>query len=330
MTVLPDVPITLDNQLLHTGEMLNQYRIEKYLGAGASGVVFCAYDLRLQRRVALKLLGGSLQADPAGWGRLLREARTASRLSHPCLCSIYEVAEERGYTYIAMEYVGGELLKSLIPPGGLPVREALQYAEQLAGALAHVHERGIIHRDIKSSNIIITPEGEAKLLDFGLATRVRRNIPGRDSTSWSSQEYPANVGGTLPYVAPEILQGERAGVQSDLWSLGVLLYEMVSGKLPFNGNTSIAVGAAILTQTVPRLPRHVSPELVAIIRHCLEKDCASRYAAATEVRADLRKAVGGIARHALRSYLGNWLARIGALGRDSTSVSCPARVVEHR
>jgi len=168
------------------------------------------------------------------------------------------------------------------------------------------------------------------LLDFGLATRVRRNLASRDSTSWSSQEYPAHAGGTLPYVAPEVLQGERAGVQSDLWSLGVLLHEMVVGKLPFAGNTSIAVGAAILTQTVPRLPRHVPPELVAVIRHCLEKDCANRYAAATEVRAALRQATGTVARRALRRYIGNWLARIPAFGHESASASCRAKALGHR
>jgi len=325
MATLPNVKMIPSTDSLHAGEMLNQYRIEKYSGAGAAGVVFRAYDLRLHRKVALKLLGGGMQADPGAWGRLLREARAASRLSHPCLCSIYEVAEERGYTYIAMEYVDGHVLKSLIQPGGLPAREALQYAGQLASALAHVHERGIIHRDVKSSNVIITLSGLAKLVDFGLATRFRHNSRDGNSTCWSSQEYSEDVGGTLTYMAPEILRGERARVQSDLWSLGVLLYEMVASSLPFTGKTSIEIGASILTQSFHPFPRQMPAALVSVIRRCLQKDPAKRYQSATELLADLRKAIAVSTRYfpngrseAACQQLGFWVPSPYASGRART------------
>jgi len=307
MSVALELDLSLDHEMLRPGEMLNQYRIDQCLGSGACGVVYRAYDLRLERKVALKLLARHLQTDTLGWGRLLREARAASRLSHPCLCSIYDVAEERGHTYLAMEYVEGEALRQIIPAGGLPVAETLNYGEQLAGALAHVHERGIIHRDIKSSNVIITPRRQAKLLDFGLALRVHhRGVQPYESSSWSSQEGIEPLGGTLPYMAPEVLRGERAGVQSDLWSLGVLLYEMLSGKLPFVGKTSIEVGAAILTEPIPALPRNVPAQVAALVDSCLEKDGARRYAAATELNSDLRKASADVAKGAVKSALICW------------------------
>jgi len=305
MATTAEIDLFFDPQALQPGEILNQYRIDECLGSGACGVVYRAYDMRLERKVALKLLARHLQSDEVGWGRLLREARATSRLSHPCLCSIYDVAEERGHTYIAMEYVEGQVLRSLIPPEGLPAREVLDYGEQLAGALAHIHERGIIHRDVKSTNVIITPKRQAKLLDFGLAVRLHYS-PTNRSASWSSQENMERASGTVPYMAPEVLRGKRAGVQSDLWSLGVLLYEMASGRLPFSGRTTVEIGAAVLTASFPALPRNVPTELAAIIRCCLERDCAKRYPAAVELRDDLAKAGSSLAKRAVKQSLICW------------------------
>ena len=270
------------------GSILNQYRIEELLGEGATGVVFRAHDLRLRREVALKLLRQDLQADQVAWGRMLHEARAISRLNHPGFCAIYEVAEHQGQVYIAMEYVAGRSLRQLVAGKGLPKDQVLLYGAQLAAALAHAHERGLIHRDIKSSNVIVKPNGVVKLLDLGLALRIRQKQLEKYASSASVEE-AGEAGGTLPYLAPEILRGERASVQSDIWALGALLYEMATGKLPFTGRTCFELSLAIMMQPLPPLPRETGSRLATIIQRCLQKDCAHRYAAAGEVRGDLER-----------------------------------------
>ncbi len=288
------------------GSVLNQYRIEEMLGEGATGVVFLARDLRLRRRVALKLLKRDLCPDQVAWGRMLREARAASRLNHPGFCAIYDVAEDRGLVYIAMEYVAGHSLKRLLTGGGLPKERVLLYGAQLAAALAHAHERGIIHRDVKSSNVIVKPNGRVKLLDLGLALRTPRQTQLEKYASSEPLEEVGQAGGTLPYLAPEILRGERAGVQSDIWSLGVLLYEMTAGKLPFTGRTCFEVSLVIMMQAAPPLPRGTCSRLAAIIGRCLQRDCDHRYAAAREVREDIETIL-----FSTRQYLPTVLRAIG-------------------
>jgi len=281
-------PLAIDS-MPALGSTLNQYRIEEFLGEGATGRVFRAQDLRLGRRVALKLLRSDLQADQVAWGRMLHEARAISRLNHRGFCAVYEVAEDQGQVYIAMEYVEGQSLKRLISEGRLPKELVLLYGVQLAAALAHAHERGIIHGDVKSSNVIIKRDGIVKLLDLGLALRVPPQKSFEKYISSASLEGAEEAGGTLPYLAPEILRGERGSVQSDIWALGILLYEMTSGNLPFTGRTGFEVSLGIMTQPTPPLPREAGPRLAAIIRRCLKKDCAIRYAAAREVREDIEK-----------------------------------------
>lgn len=274
---------------LGPGSILNQYRIESLIGEGATGVVFRARDLRLRRQVALKILKRDPQTDQVAWGRMLHEAQAISRLNHPGFCAIYEAAEDQGQAYIAMEYVTGRSLKQLVSSGGLRKEEILVYGGQLAAALTHAHERGIIHRDIKSANVIVKPSGAVKLLDFGLALRFQRPNELEKYVSSAPLEEVGEAGGTLPYLAPEVLRGEPASVQSDIWALGTLLYEMTRGELPFTGRTCFEVSLAIMTQSPPPLPRQTGLRLAAIIRRCLKKDRAQRYAAAREVRVDIER-----------------------------------------
>src|SRR5712692_4189677 len=233
------------------GQNLAHYHIREKIGAGGMGVVYRARDERLERDVALKVLPAGALADQTARARLLREARSASALNDARICTIYEVGEADGQSYIAMEYVEGQPLSALIPSGGLPTETALDYGAQLADALAHAHDRGILHRDLKSANVKLTPAGDVKVLDFGLAHRLEdKTLAGITRTTEAlSQEgslagitrttealsQEGSLAGTLTYMAPELLRGEPADARSDIWALGVLLYEMATGDLPFYG-----------------------------------------------------------------------------------------------
>jgi len=214
------------------GKTLAHYEIETCLGEGGSGVVYRGRDLRLERQVAIKILSDALRDDEFAWARLLREARLASQLNHPHIAAIYDLGEEDGCAYIVMEYIEGLPLADLIPEGGMPPEQVERYAVQIAGALAFAHEQGVIHGDLKGPNIIVTPDGNIKLLDFGLG----RRIPRRGMTEVTGSCMPLVEGGalagTLPYLAPEVLRGSPTSLQSDVWALGVLLYQMATGELP--------------------------------------------------------------------------------------------------
>jgi serine/threonine protein kinase/Tfp pilus assembly protein PilF len=268
------------------GAELGPYRIASALGAGGMGVVYRARDTRLERDVALKVLPDALVADATARARLVREARTASALNHPNICHIYDVGEAGGHSYIAMEHVEGRPLSQSIPPEGLPLDTALRYASQLAEALAHAHDRGVLHRDLKSANVMITPEGRVKVLDFGLA---KRAPDGSDEATRTidSVTQAGSVAGTLHYLAPELLRGQPADARSDIWALGVTFYEMVTGKLPFTGRTGFEASAAILREPPAPLPAQVPAGLRSIITRCLTKEPARRYQRAGELRAAL-------------------------------------------
>jgi TolB-like protein/Tfp pilus assembly protein PilF/predicted Ser/Thr protein kinase len=262
------------------------------LGAGGMGEVWRARDPRLEREVALKVLPSSAEADESARKLLLREARMASKLNHPNVCTIYEVGEAEDQTFIAMELVEGQSLTEKLGGGALPPEQVLRYGEQVAEALDHAHSRGVVHRDLKCANVVITPEGRAKVLDFGLAGRLRDDdLIEATTQSLGSEELSGKIAGTLPYMAPEQLRGQPADQRSDLWSLGVMLYEMASGKRPFRGGTAFELSSAILGQPAPPLQQtsvgEVSSQLQAVIDHCLEKDPDSRYQNSGEVRAAL-------------------------------------------
>jgi tetratricopeptide (TPR) repeat protein/predicted Ser/Thr protein kinase len=269
------------------GPMVSHYRLLNPLGSGGMGVVYRAEDTTLGRTVALKFLPERSGVDPRSQARLREEARTASALNHPNICTIFEVGESSGEFYIAMEYVEGRPLAESIRPGGVPVETALRYARQLASALEHAHARGVIHRDLKPRNIVVTPQGDAKILDFGLARRTDPAEFDRKTLELTSTADAIGVAGTFPYMAPEQLEGKDATPRSDIWALGVVLHEMVTGERPFRGENLFRLCTAIVRDPPPPLPAHVPPGLAAVIHRCLEKEPERRYQRAGEVRAAL-------------------------------------------
>ncbi len=269
------------------GKTFGRYRIQNEIGHGSMGVVYRAHDIRLDRPVAIKVLSEQLLSRPAAWGHVLNEAQIISALNHPCICTIYDVGEKNEQPYIAMEYVEGCALNLLLMPSGLTPRLVAHSTRQIASGLAHAHERGIIHRDIKSSNIYITNSGDVKILDFGLAKRIRPGTARGASASQSSSMRSGRIAGTIHYLAPEILRGERANVWTDIWSFGVLLYEMATGELPFRGNTAFELAAAIMTSDPTPPPKKIPVWIAHVIARCLERDLARRYHCMRDIVTDL-------------------------------------------
>jgi len=297
------------------GQKFGHYLIEQKLGEGGMGVVYRARDEKLQRDVALKFLEALPTGSSASHERVLQEARAISALNHPNICTVYEVGEIDQRPYIAMEFVEGRPLSMEIPSNGMPLEQVERYGMQLADALGHAHSRGIVHRDLKSANVILTPQGRLKVLDFGISRRLEPGKGGDETTkfdkSWESQH---TFTGTLPYVAPEVLRGEEGDARSDIWSLGVLLYEMAAGRRPFRGGTAFELSAAILRERAPLITPPLPPILQAVIDRCLEKDPGQRYQSAGEVRAALEAATTSSRTHEYLSVL----AQRGAQGQPHT------------
>ena len=269
---------------LKAGDRLGAYEVTAQLGTGGMGAVYQAHDPTLQRTVAIKVLA---KQDADASARLLQEARAASALNHPHICTIYEVGEHEGQAFIVMEHVEGKPLSQLIPADGMPPESVIRYGTQIADALAHAHERGIVHRDLKSANVVITPEGRAKVLDFGLAARMPQADAEAVTKTQQAIPHAGMLVGTLAYMAPEVLRGEQATARSDIWALGVLLYEMASGKQPFTGTTQTDVVSAVVKETPAPLPEKVSPGLRTVIHHCLTKEPAQRYPHPSAIQAAL-------------------------------------------
>jgi eukaryotic-like serine/threonine-protein kinase len=287
--------------MIQTEEKLSHYKLLKKLGAGGMGEVYLAEDFKLGRKVALKVLPPDVARDRKRLTRFLQEARLAANLNHPNICVIYEVsgggggAETAEKPFIAMEFLEGETLAEKIRAGELSLAEILEIAVQIADALDEAHTRGVIHRDIKSANIIINRRGHAKVLDFGLAKTTGAaaddEISGEAETQAKTEA--GMLVGTVPYMSPEHALGKRLDGRTDLWSFGVLLYEMATGgALPFRGATQAAVFNSILHENPPppsEINENVSPELEGIIFKLLEKDRDFRYQTASDLRADLRR-----------------------------------------
>jgi eukaryotic-like serine/threonine-protein kinase len=268
-------------------QTVSHYRIVEKVGEGGMGVVFRAHDDRLNRDVALKFLPAELLNNENARALLIREARTASALNHPNICTIYDVGDQDGQNYIVMEFVKGRALSEQIPENGLPADTVIRYGEQIADAMAHAHERGVIHRDLKSPNVIITSAGRVKVLDFGLAKHITPDEISLKTQSLSTLTSEGAIVGTMHYMAPELFRGESADARSDIWALGVILYEMANGKRPFRGKTSYELSSVILHDDPPRLADNVPLGLRAVTEHCLAKDPQQRYQHASEVRAAL-------------------------------------------
>jgi serine/threonine protein kinase len=265
------------------GKKFAHYVILEKAGAGGMGVVFRAHDETLDRDVALKLPTANTFTDVEARGRILREARAASALNHPNICTIYEVGEVEWQSYIAMEYIAGETLSQRIPHNGLPTESVLDLGAQIADALEHAHSHGILHRDLKSPNVRVTSAGQLKVLDFGLAVNLKDT--SMEGLTQSTNLDTGSVAGTLAYMAPELLQGKASDVRTDIWALGVVLYELAAGSLPFHGRTGFELTTAILRESPEALPTHVTPGLRAVVTRCLAKDPEKRYQRASEVRA---------------------------------------------
>ncbi len=309
---------------LAAGTRLGPYEIVATLGAGGMGEVYRAHDTRLERDVALKVLPAGALGDKTARERLAREARLASRLNHPHICTIHDVGESdpstgsgQAVTYIAMELVEGQTLSARLAEEPLSTEQVLKYGEQLAGALAHAHARGVVHRDFKSANVVVTPEGQVKVLDFGLAKRLTdQQLADATTVMEHSLTAPGMVAGTLAYMAPEQLRGQAADERSDIWALGVVLYEMASGQRPFQGQTGFELTSAVLKEVPPPLPSSVPAPLAGVIEHCLVKEPGERYQRSSEVQAALETVLtGGVLprwRPAVRVRSGvRWLAAAG-------------------
>jgi len=273
-----------------TGTLIKHYEILSALGAGGMGEVYLAEDKRLGRKVAIKFLPAEVATDERAKQRLLREARTAATLDHPNICAIYEVAEEGGY--IVLQYIEGETLASSLKREPPSIREALAIAAQVADALNEAHARGIIHRDIKPENIMLTTRRQVKVLDFGLAKVLNDpDIVQAEAETGSMLSIPGMVMGTVPYMSPEQVRGERLDGRSDIFSFGTVLYELLSGRRPFEARSNAEVIAAILTKEpspISSLGQIDSGE-ERLLRKCLEKDAALRYQTMGDLIFDLEQ-----------------------------------------
>ncbi|HEX7285353.1 MAG TPA: protein kinase [Candidatus Angelobacter sp.] len=279
---------------------MSHYRVLERLGSGGMGTVWLAEDVNLGRRVALKFISEELARHPEALERLKAEARAASSLNHPNICTVYEIGEAEGEYFIAMEYVEGEPLDRYMEGHALQLDELLDLAIQIADALDAAHSRGIIHRDIKPANIVVTPRGQVKVLDFGLAKllgsrRAAEQPTYAGTTMMTPAEHltsPGSAVGTTVYMAPEQARGKELDARSDLFSFGAMLYQMATGRLPFEGETAAVVFDGILNRDpVPPLELNpaLPPKLDEIIRTALEKDRDLRYQSAAEMRAELKR-----------------------------------------
>ena len=275
---------------------LGTYEILSPLGAGGMGVVYRAKDLRLGREVAIKVLPAEVAASPERLERLEREARAVAGLNHPNIVTLYSIEDEDGIRFLTMELVGGETLATLVAPGGLPLPRLLQLAMPLADALVAAHEKGVVHRDLKPGNVMVTREGRVKVLDFGLAKMAGEALPtdGRTATlprGGAKDSATSQLYGTVPYMSPEQIRGEAVDARSDLFAFGIILHELATGRRPFTGNSSADISSSILRDE-PAPIRDVRADLPRdigrIVARCLEKDARDRFQTARDVYQELR------------------------------------------
>jgi predicted Ser/Thr protein kinase len=319
------------------GKTISHYLIIGKLGSGGMGEVYLAEDQRLSRKVAIKFLPADVASDERARQRLLREAKTAAILDHPNICAIYEVGEDDGHSFIVLQYIEGETLASRLKRQRPELREALAIAGQVADALREAHARGIIHRDIKPDNIMLTTRGQVKVLDFGLAKMLRDpGVLESDAQTGSMLSIPGIVMGTVPYMSPEQVRGEELDGRSDIFSFGSVVYEMLSGRRPFDARSTAEVISAILT-TEPAPIIGSRPGLGGgdeewLVRKCMEKDAGRRYQAMGDLISDLeqirRDHESGQVRTASRLTFESPAAKLEAAGRGATRGWSRGRKIE--
>jgi len=271
---------------------LAHYRILRSIGAGGMGEVYLAEDTKLGRKVALKVLAPALAINPERRDRFEREARAVAALNHPNIVTLHSVEQQDNVLFLTMELVEGKALTDLIPREGMTIERLLEIAIPLADAVAAAHQRGITHRDLKPANVMVSDEGRVKVLDFGLA-KLQEDSPleGETTTMAAQLTRDGHIMGTLAYMSPEQAQGQPVDPRSDIFSLGILLYEMATGGRPFKGDSQLSVLAAIVKDTPPPVTelRHDLPDdLARILRRCLAKDPEDRYQTARDLRGDLK------------------------------------------
>ncbi len=280
------------------GQTLSHYRLVEKIGEGGMGVVYLAEDTRLKRKVALKVLPRAVASDPLRLERFQREAEAVAALNHPHIVTIHSVEESEGIRFLTMELVEGESLERALSPDGLPLPRVFDIGEALADALAAAHEKGVVHRDLKPANVMLTRDGGVKVLDFGLA-KLAAEATGTVSENKDPAKAPTRRGtltgegvvvGTVPYMSPEQVQGQPVDHRTDIFSLGVVLYELASGRRPFAGRTSAELVSSILrdaprplTELRDELPRHLG----RIVAHCLQKEPRERFQSVLDVRNEL-------------------------------------------
>jgi Tol biopolymer transport system component len=277
---------------LISGSKLGPYEIQSVIGAGGMGEVYRARDARLDRTVAIKVLPASFSADRDRLQRFAQEARAAAALNHPNILSIFDIGDEQGAPYVVSELLEGETLRDRLRSGPLSSRKTIDYALQVARGLAAAHEKGIVHRDLKPENLFLTNDGRVKILDFGLAklTRPETADGSAEAPTIHAATEPGLIMGTVGYMSPEQVRGKAADQRSDIFTFGAILYEMISGKRAFHGETAADTMSAILKEEVPELSetaRNVPPGLDRIVRHCLEKNPAQRFHSAGDMAFDL-------------------------------------------
>jgi serine/threonine protein kinase len=281
--------------MLESGTKLGRYEIKSQLGAGGMGEVYLAQDTKLDRKVALKILPADVAAHQDRMKRFVQEAKSASALNHPNIITIYEIEQIDSVNFIATEFIDGETLRQRLKNGPLKLGEVLDVAAQIASALSAAHAAGIVHRDIKPENIMLRRDGIVKVLDFGLAKLTERVSPDSVDTEapTSLKTDPGTVLGTAAYMSPELARGLEVDARTDIFSFGVLIYEMIAGRLPFEGSNTNEILASILSDKEPsplaRYAREVPAELERIVSKALRKNRDERYQTINDLLLDLKR-----------------------------------------